>query len=161
MDPIMKLLEDDEVPRPPRASLAILLGLLGVEAEDLVAAVPISLFELRRTRACTRAPTSRPSRRRSTARWRPAPAAAPPPPSVPRPLPPRRPSLRITAPVSTRPNCPFRIVCFFSLDRIRGAPCFWREPGGFVGIKKQHGWCWIMRLLVWGKDDLDKRFCPW
>ena len=29
MDPIMKLLEDDEVPRPPRASLAILLGLLG------------------------------------------------------------------------------------------------------------------------------------
>jgi hypothetical protein len=91
---------------PDPASLAILLGLLGTKAGDLVAAVPISLFELcRRTRACTRGQTSRPSRRRSTARWRPAPApAAPSVPRPPPPPPPPRPSLRITAPVSPRPQ---------------------------------------------------------
>lgn len=94
MDPLIKLLDDDVVrdpnPNPSFLILEFVCFFWGKGRKDSNGGFVVGL---RRTRPCTRAPTSRPSRRRSTVRWRAAAARAP----APRPPPP---SLWITAPVS-------------------------------------------------------------
>ena len=139
----MKLLEDDEeVPGPtPKSSILSchfhpLIGGKGREGLN----GGFLFFGLRRMRPCTQAPMSRPSRRRSTARWRAAPAPAPAPP----PLPP--PNRWITATVSPLPLYPRRL--FPVPESNLGRPVF--PPNNRVS--EYRGSC----FLIWMNNGTNK-----